>query len=190
MQQRKEGILNKKSITTIVIVALVLSIIWLFYLKKTSYEKPEQAIRAVEKNLTLIPARQTDNQALYFFIKDDRHYGVTYAQRGMWGWKTRGIIWNKIHSNRQDYEKLTGYQEYEGQLMYGLLKNPKDRVIYFNKQQAAFLTLDDLPKEIVKKYRLQDMVIWYLEHDAVIEKGTIRLVDLKSRKTIDRIVIK
>lgn len=190
VHQRKEGILNKKSVTIVGIIVLVLAVIWLFYLKNTSYEKPEQAIRATEKNLTLIPAHQTDNQALYFFVKDDRNYGVTYAQRGMWGWKTRGIIWTKIHDDRNTSEKLTGYQEYEGQLMYGLLKNTKNRAIYFNKQQATFLNLDELPKEVVKKYRLQGMAIWYLEHDAVIEKGVLRLVDTKTNKTIHRIVIK
>lgn len=190
VHQRKEGILNKKSVTIVGIIVLVLAVIWLFYLKNTSYEKPKQAIRAAEENLTLIPAHQTDNQALYFFVKDDHKYGVTYAQKGMWGWKTRGIIWTKIHDDRNTSEKLTGYQEYEGQLMYGLLKNTKNRAIYFNKQQATFLNLDELPKEVVKKYRLEGMAIWYLEHDAVIEKGVLRLVDTKTNKTIHRIVIK
>lgn len=34
------------------------------------------------------------------------------------------------------------------------------------------------------------MAIWYLEHDAVIEKGVLRLVNTKTNKMIHRIVIK
>jgi len=184
--QVKLGSLNKKTGIALAVIAIFIIVIWLISDKSISYSEPQEAILAVEKNVVLIPAYKINNHALFFFIKDQNNLGATYVREGLWGWKTEFLAWSTIDKNR-NYEKLTGYQGYGENLIYGLINGGDDRVLQLDDKKATILSLGMLPSEVVEEYQLKGLSIWYFESDTALKEGTIKLMNKTTKELIDEI---
>ncbi|WP_285395451.1 aspartyl-tRNA synthetase [Lysinibacillus sp. fls2-241-R2A-57] len=182
----KQGSFKKNTGIAFAVIAIFIIVIWLISEKSISYSEPQEAILAVEKDLVLIPAYKINSNSLFFFIKDQNNLGVTYVREGLWGWKVEFLTWISMDKNR-NYENLNGYQRYDENLIFGLIKDGDDRLLQLDDKKATILNLEMLPTEVVEKHQLKGLYIWYFESDTALEEGTIKLINKATKEVIDEI---
>lgn len=172
--------------TKIIMLLICIVVICLIYNIKTSYSKPQEAILSVENDLMLIPAYKNNNEALFFFIKDNNNLGASLVYSGLFGWKPSMLTWSPM-DQIINYEKLTGFQGYGENLIYGVIKNVDGKIIKVNEKEASILYMDMLPTDIVKKYKLDGLSIWYFKVDKGIEDAKVKLIDKSTTEVISSI---
>lgn len=169
--------MSKKLAKYAVLVLLVLAVVSFFlYEKSNSYAEPAESLIALKEELLLIPAYSLNGKALFFFIKDKKHLGATYVEKGLLGWKAGYRAWSPMDPQR-NYETLNGYQGYGDQLIYGLIQSNEDFLIKVGEQTAKMINLETLSPNIVERHQLQNLSIWYLESDTPLEQGEIQLIN-------------
>ena len=181
----KKASFSNIPVSAFILIAISIFVIWFLYEKSTSYLQPQEALSAIENDLWLIPADVQFDDALFFFIKDQNNLGVTIVHEGLLGWKTDALTWSPIDSKR-NYEKLNGYQKHGENLIYGLIKDGTDRQIIINENDAHIVHLL-LPSNVIEKYQLEDLYIWYFESNKSIEEGEIKLINKQTQELIDSI---
>ena len=66
--------------------------------KSSSYLEPQDALLAMDSELLLVPAYKYNNEALFFFIKNEHNMGAFYVHKGFLVGKRickRGAQWIK-----------------------------------------------------------------------------------------------
>lgn len=155
------------------IFIILVTVFWIISEKSDSYPEPYEAILAVNRNLTLMPAYKVNDEALYFFLDGKNALGTAYVKKGLFGWKAGMLTWSPINTEIID-DSLSGYQIHEGKLIYGLIKGD-DRRVEVNGNNAYRLYFHFLPQNEVEKLHLEDVSLWFYESSEPLEEGEIKL---------------
>lgn len=166
--------MKKWSLTSVTLILVLLSVIWVISVKLDSYSEPQEAVFANENDLTLIPGYKNNNKALFFYIKGENHLGATYVQNGLFGWRPKMFTWSPMDKKR-DYENLSGYQIHGGNLIYGLIRRGDERLVQVGENDAKMLNLAMLPPNKVEKLQLEDLYLWYFESETPLNGEEIKL---------------
>lgn len=170
---------------TVILVAIILAFTWVITEKSDSYSEPQEALFAVDHDLTLIPSYKINDKALFFFIKDTNNLGAAYVQEGLFGWKADILTWSPMGSNRDYNDNLNWIQGQGENLLYGLIRNGDDRIVKVGEEQATILNLAMLPIKEIEEHQLDGLYIWYLESSQPLTSGEIRLMDRETGKELD-----
>lgn len=82
-------------------------------------------------------------------------------------------------------ERLNGYQGHGENLIYGIIKGREGFVVKVNENEATILDMAMLPTDIINKYHLENLYIWYFESETAIEEGEIKLINKETDQEID-----
>lgn len=86
--------------------------------------------------------------------------------------------------------KINGFQGQSELLIYGLITTKQNHYVEVNGIRANLLDLETmLEQNIVKKYELENISLWYYQSENPIKQGEIELYDQENNKLIDRISI-
>lgn len=176
----------KLSISLMVLSMIVLSafIIWSISENKSSYDEPQEALLAENEDLVLIPAYVSQDEALFFFIRNENSLGAAKVYKNLWGWKSEFLTWSSFNSITTG-EKIGGYQIYGDELVFGLMEKGDDRVMIINNIPATTINLElSLPDE-ADNDRLSDLYLWYFETDDLLDETNLNLVDRNTNEEID-----
>ena len=176
----KNRLLMSVSLITILIV-----FIWIVSEKSDSYSEPQEALFAIDNDLSLIPGYQINDEALFFFIKNANNLGAAYVQKGLFGWKAGMLTWSPMDDER-GYENLNGFQIHGDNLIYGFIKQGDDRLVEKDGNPATMLNLAMLPQSEVEKLRLEGLYIWYFESDKLLNGEEIKLLNKDTGEELDR----
>ncbi|WP_216827529.1 aspartyl-tRNA synthetase [Alkalihalobacterium elongatum] len=178
---------HKTSLLILLGITLVLSAFWINSERSMSYPEPHEAMFANDKNLVLIPAYKLNNEALFFFIKDQQFFGAAKLNKGLFGWKQPLMAWDPM-SDRSTYDIPGSLQGYGDYLVYGLIKNnDADYRIEVNEKDAVILPFAMLPPEKVKAYELEDLYLWYFESKEPLHHGRIEFLNRDTLELIERV---
>ncbi|WML44133.1 hypothetical protein [Neobacillus sp. PS3-40] len=89
------------SIITFIVILFSAVLIWFMNEKSHSYQEPQEALLAIDKNLLLIPAYKVNGESLYFFIKDKDSLGASFVRKGILGWRAGMLSWGLLGKNSQ-----------------------------------------------------------------------------------------
>lgn len=173
------------SIISAIVTVLFICVIWVMEEKSNSYAEPHEALLAIDKNMSLIPAYKSDDRALFFVIKSENNLGAAYVKKDLFGWKS-GMLTASPMAKDRIYDNLAGYQGHGENLIYGLIRHGDDRMVQVGDNYATILNLAMLPPEEVEKYRLEGLHIWYLESDDSLNNEKIKLIDKMTEKVLDQ----
>lgn len=155
MEKRRN---HRTSLLILIGIILVLTSFWISSERSISYSEPHEAMLANDRELILIPAYKIDDEALFFFIKDQQFFGAAKVKKGIFGWKQPMMAWSPM-SDRSSYEIPGGYQGYGEYLVYGLIKNGADYRIEVNEKDPVILPFAMLPPAEVKANHLENMYL-------------------------------
>ena len=174
----REGDLMKKwQLVTVALITILIVVIWVMSEKSDSYSEPQEALFAVDNDLSLIPSYNINDKALFFFIKGADNLGAAYSRKGLFGWKAEMLTWSPM-DNERSYENLNSYQVHGENLIYGLIRHGDDRLVQIGENRATILDLAImLPPSEVEKLRLEGLYIWYFESDKPLNGGEIKLLN-------------
>jgi hypothetical protein len=183
----KKDLFLKILLITIPVLLIIVSVIWYLTEKSISYAEPHEALFAIERDLLLIPAYKINNEALFFFIKDQDQLGASFVKEGPLGWKADMLTWSPMARNING-QKLDGYQAHGEKLIYGLIKDVDDRIIKIGENQAKILNLEILPPNTVEEYQVEDLYIWYFQTENALADGEIKLINKSNGEVIDTLM--
>ncbi|MFD1032883.1 aspartyl-tRNA synthetase [Metaplanococcus flavidus] len=180
---------NFKLFIVLIVLGIVLvSIftIWSISQNKISYEEPQEALLAENKNLILIPAYKKQGEALYFFIKDSNNIGAAMVKKGLFGWKSDYLVWSTTVDTITD-EQIRDYQTYGEEIIFGLMKNGQDLTVMIDDMPSGKINLEvSLYKESVEM-DLKNVYLWYFETDNLsnINELQLHLVNQNTNEKLD-----
>ncbi|MBX0356725.1 hypothetical protein [Halobacillus sp. Nhm2S1] len=182
--------LKKRGILSFAITILLLLAVWMMVGKAGAYDEPEEALHATEEGLTLIPVQQVDKEALFFFIKDDRHIGAAKVQKGIFGWKAGMMSMNLLDTERIGGE-LNRLFVHGDDLVYSLVRKGDERSVKVGDEKATMLNVKSLLPEESEfiKLRWNDLYVWYIEKSFHSHKE-IKLLHKPDGEVIDSMVLK
>ncbi|MCG3088702.1 aspartyl-tRNA synthetase [Sporosarcina cyprini] len=179
----------KKRLSAILVLFLLAFILGMSA-KTDAYSEPREALIAKEKDVLVIPSYLANNKALFFFINSTDNLGAAYVQKGLFGWKTGMLTWSPMDQERK-YEKLSGYQGYGENLIYGIIRNGDKHMVQIGEEHATILDLTAvLSSSEVEKFKLDGLSIWYYESDDELlteDEKEIILVDKDTGEELDMI---
>ena len=180
------GLMKRKILIAVVLVAVIITGVWVMAEKSNSYSEPQEALLANDKDLLLIPAYKLNNKALFFFIKNENNLGAVYVSKGFFGWKSNMLTWSPMDSTRNyDGDTLNGHQGHGENLLYGLIKNGDNRIVKVNNELANILDLAMLSQDEIESFRLEDLYIWYFESKKALSDSEIELFDKDTDEELD-----
>lgn len=175
--------MKKRSLISIVLLLIIISVIWVVVEKSDSYSEPQEAVFSIDNDLLLIPSYKLNNKGLFFFIKNANYLGATYVQKGLFGWKAKMLTWSPMDKER-GYENLE-YQVHGEHLIYGLIRHGDDRLIQIGEEYARILDLAMLPSTEVEIFQLEGLYIWYFESETPLNRDEIKLLNKNTREEIE-----
>lgn len=180
----------KRLISLIALSLIVLSaiVIWSISESEASYEEPQEALLAENEDLVLIPAYVTQDEALFFFIRNETSLGAAKVYKNLWGWKSDFLTWGPFNSITTG-EKIGGYQIHGDEVIFGLMEKGDKRVVMLNNTPAPAIPLElSLPDEIENDH-LSDLSLWYFETDELANESSLTLVERNTNEEIDTLHI-
>lgn len=165
-------------------VILMISTGWVILESDDSYAEPQEAIYAIDSELILIPAYKHNDQALFFFIKDEDNLGRAYVKKSFFGWKASAITWSPMDDIKKGVEDQLQVTQ-GGHVVFGLLTQNADRIVAVGGMEATILNLEMLPADEVERFQLAGMYLWYVESDEPVTSGEVKLLDRETREELD-----
>ncbi|KAA0957588.1 aspartyl-tRNA synthetase [Planococcus kocurii] len=167
------------------VILITVFTVWSISENKISYEEPQKALLAENKDLILIPAYVTEDKALYFFIKDSNNIGTAKITNGLFGWKSDYLAWSTTTGTITD-EKFNGYQIYGDEIIFGLMKNGQDFTVMADDIPTEKINLEvSLHNESVEM-DLENVYLWYIESDNLSNIKELILVNQNTNEELDR----
>lgn len=180
----------KRLISLLALSIIVLSafIVWSISESEASYKEPQEALLAENEDLVLIPAYVTQDEALFFFIRNETSLGAAKVYKNLWGWKSDFLTWGPFNSITTG-EKIGGYQIHGDEVIFGLMQKGDERVVMLNNTPAPAIPLElSLPDEIDNEH-LSDLSLWYFETDELANESSLTLVERNTNEEIDTLHI-
>ncbi|MYL70683.1 aspartyl-tRNA synthetase [Halobacillus litoralis] len=181
--------LKSRGVLSILITVLLITVVGVMVGKSNSYEEPEEALHAVEEGLTLIPVKQINEAALFFFIKDDQHIGAAKVKKSIFGWKA-GLVSVNPWERERTGEKLNRMFVHGDDLLYGVVRRGDERTVKVGNERAAMLDVTAvLPENKSIEHQWKGLYIWYIEKN-LQSHLEIELIHNGDREVIDSMVLK
>ncbi|WP_146813411.1 hypothetical protein [Halobacillus faecis] len=182
--------MKKRGVLSFAGTILLLLAVWMMVGKAGAYDEPGEALHATEEGLTLIPVQQVDGEALFFFIKDDRHFGAAKVQKGIFGWKAGMMSMNPLDRERIG-EELNRLFVHGYDLVYSLVRKGDERSVKVGDEKATMLNVKSLLPEESEwiKLRWKDLYVWYIEKPFHSD-NEIKLLHKPDGEVIDSMVFK
>lgn len=178
--------MNKKllGIVPLILIFIIGFIIWAMAERSESFQQPNEALLAYDKDLVLIPGYKHDDQALFFFIKNETYLGAAYVHKGFFGWKAGMLTWSSM-DRQENNAGLDSYSGHGDHLIYGLIRHGDERIIQIGEHEAKMLNLEMLPQNEVEQFRLKELYLWYFESDSSSSREEVKLIDKNTGVEID-----
>lgn len=177
---------SKLFIAVMVLGLISLFTIWSISENKISYEEPQEALLAENKNLILIPAYKIQDEALYFFIKESNNIGAAMVKKGLFGWKSDYLVWSTTVDTITD-EQIRGYQTYGEEIIFGLMKNGQDLTVMIDDIPAGKINLEASLYNSSVEMDLKNVYLWYFKKDDLsnINDQQLHLVNQHTYEKLD-----
>ncbi|MGR9050442.1 hypothetical protein ACQ4XT_17560 [Halobacillus faecis] len=181
--------MKKRRNLSILVIVLFPIVLWAAIGKSDAYVEPEEALHATEKGLTLIPVKQLNGEAFFFFIKDDLHIGAVKVQKSLFGWEAGMFSFNPLNRGRMG-ERLNRIFVHGDDLLYGVIRKGDERSVKVGNDKATMLDVTAvLPESEWIKHQWKGLYIWYIEKD-LHSHNEIELIHRQDREVIDSMVLK
>ncbi|MGM0897061.1 MAG: hypothetical protein ACQEV0_04125 [Bacillota bacterium] len=169
-------------------VFTVLFTIWSISKNQHSYEQPQEALLAEDGELVLIPAYKTQDEVLFFFMKNQYSLGAAMVYKNLFGWEADFLTWSTMN-NITTEEKISGYQIHGGEIVFGLMKVGGEHVMMVDQVPAITINLELMLPDESENELLNGLYLWYYETHDLANPKRLSLVDLNTNEELDALHI-
>lgn len=127
-----------------------------------------------------IEGPKSEKEQRYFFLSNGNYFGTGVITKNLKGWSAGDGSYSQLPNPLEENTIVAAYSD--SKILYGLIKPRGDIHVTVNGQQADFVELNSLSKEVMSLYDVEGYSIWYLELSELenTEHYSIKVLDEKN----------